>query len=212
MDLTLLELKTTNKLNGDKSLAESTLDLSSIFKGRMSDDEFIEFCVRNTDWRIEMTKEGDIIIMPPAYSETGRKNFNLTAEVAYWAKKDGTGIGFDSSTGFILPNTAKRSPDVSWISKKRWNALTDEQKDKFAQICPDFVIELRSDSDRLKVLREKMQEYIENGAQLGWLIDPQERKVYVYRPDTAVEILENPETVSGEPLLKDFELKLNEIW
>jgi Uma2 family endonuclease len=124
----------------------------------------------------------------------------------------GTGIGFDSSTGFTLPNGAKRSPDVAWVRRERWEALSEEERDRFPPLCPDFVIELRSRSDPLTPLQEKMAEYIANGAQLGWLIDPGERRLYIYRPEVTPECLEQPEQVSGEPLLPGFELDLREIW
>lgn len=125
---------------------------------------------------------------------------------------DGTGVGFDASTMFALPNGARRSPDLAWLKLSRWNALTDKERRGFAPLCPDFVIELRSHTDSLSMLQEKMEEYIANGAHLGWLIDPFEKKVYIYRPDTQVECLDNPETVSGDPFLKSFTLSLEEIW
>ena len=125
-----------------------------------------------------------------------------------WAEADGTGIGFDSSGGFRLPNKAKRSPDVAWVKRERWEALSPKERKRFAPLCPDFVVELRSETDRLNKLQDKMQEYIDNGAQLGWLIDPIEKKVHVYRPDAPVEILDNPAEVFGDPLLSGFTLKL----
>lgn len=179
---------------------------------RMSLDDFYDFCEENRDLRIERTKEGNVIIMPPAYSETGRKNFNLAVDFGIWARQDKTGIGFDSSTGFTLPNGATRSPDVSWIRLERWNALSKDKRQKFAKIAPDFVIELRSETDRLKDLQKKMREYIENGVQLGWLIDPQNKRVHIYRPKTETKVLENPKEVSGAPLLKGFVLNLQETW
>ena len=178
---------------------------------KLSDEDFFEFCQLNKDLRIERTKEGDLIIMPPTTSKTGKRNFELAVKFGSWAKRDGTGIGFDSSTGFTLPNGAERSPDVSWIRVDRWNALTDDEQDRFAPICPDFVVELRSKSDALHALKEKMVEYVENGAQLGWLIDPLEGNVYIYGPQTAVECLSQPETISGEPLLHGFVLEMKDI-
>ena len=178
---------------------------------RFSDEEFAEYCAQNPELRIEMSSEGEMIIMPPVGAEGGRRNFLLTARFGAWVEADGTGVGFDSSTGFTLPNGAKRSPDASWIQLTRWNALSDDEKEEFAPICPDFVVELRSKSDRLKTLQDKMEEYLANGAQLGWLIDPLEKKVYIYRPNEAVKILDNPSEVSGEPLLNGFTLKLNGI-
>jgi len=178
----------------------------------VSYEQFYDFCQSNPELRIEMTRKGEIIVMPPTFSETGGKNFNLIAEFAIWAKKDGTGKGFDSSTGFVLPNGAVRSPDLSWIKLERWNALTPKQREKFAHICPDFVVELRSDSDSLKKLQAKMIEYIENGASLGWLLDVKNKKVYVYHPQIETEVLNNPTEISGEPTLPGFTLNLKEIW
>jgi Uma2 family endonuclease len=179
---------------------------------QMTNEQFYEFCQANGDLRIERTANGEVIIMPPAFSDTGNRNFNIAAQLGYWTEQDGTGIGFDSSTGFTLPNGAMRSPDASWIKLERWNALTEAQKASFAPICPDFVIELRSSSDRPIKLQEKMQEYIDNGTSLGWLIDRQNRKVYIYRPNREVEILENPEAVSGNPELREFILRMTKIW
>lgn len=211
---TAAKIKTPNSKSRPKHLmvGDVAVDVTRLVRPKISDDDFFAFCRQNDELRIEMTKEGDVIIMPPTTSETGRKNFNLVVEFGFWAKTDKTGVGFDSSTGFTLPNGAKRSPDVSWIRRERWNALTDAQKNKFAPICPDFVVELRSKTDLLKDLQDKMQEYIENGAGLGWLIDAISKKIYVYRPGEAVETLDNPEKISGEPLLKNFELDLKEIW
>ncbi|MBE8969059.1 Uma2 family endonuclease [Nostocales cyanobacterium LEGE 12452] len=179
---------------------------------QMTNEQFYEFCQANGDLRIERTANGEVIIMPPAFSDTGNRNFNIAAQLGNWTEQDGTGIGFDSSAGFTLPNRAMRSPDASWIELERWNTLTDAQKASFAPICPSFVIELRSSSDRLIKLQEKMQEYIDNGASLGWLIDRQNQKVYIYRPNREVEILDNPEAVSGNPELPGFILRMGKIW
>ena len=179
---------------------------------RMSDHEFYEFCRLNEDVRIELNSDGDLVIMPPTGGTTGERNFKLTAFFARRVEADGTGVGFDSSTMFTLPNGAKRSPDVAWVAQSRWDSLSQEEKDEFPPLCPDFVIELRSPSDRLARLHEKMQEYIDNGAKLGWLIDPFERKVYVYGPDAPVECLTHPATVSGEPVLPDFNLPVARLW
>lgn len=173
-----------------------------------TDDEFCQFCARHRELRIEMTSEGQMIIMLPVGGEGSIRNFNLTTEFGIWVKQDKTGIGFDSSGGFRLPNKAKRSPDAAWVKLERWNALNEQDRRKLVPLCPDFVVELRSYTDRLKKLQEKMEEYIENGAQLGWLIDPKEKKVHIYRPGEPVEILDNPAEVSGEPLLNGFTLKL----
>ena len=179
---------------------------------RMSGHEFFEFCQLNREWRIERTREGDLLIMPPTGGRTGKRNFALTAQFGAWVEADGSGIGFDSSTGFILPNGAKRSPDLAWVRRSRWDALSAEEKEEFPPLCPDFVVELRSRSDSLKTLQEKMQEYVDNGALLGWLIDAKERKVYVYQPPAAVCCLDDPETLSGDPVLPGFVLDLRKIW
>jgi Uma2 family endonuclease len=187
------------------------LDFGSKAK-KLSDDDFFEFCRENADARIEMDANGDIEIMPPAGSETGIKNFKLTGIFWVWVEKDGSGEGFDSSTGFTLPNGAKRSPDLSWMTLEKWNSIPKAKRKKFAPVCPDFVVELRSETDALETLQAKMKEYIENGASLGWLIDAGKRKVYVYLPNAKIEILNNPKEISGEPLLKGFTLNLKEIW
>lgn len=179
---------------------------------QMTDEQFYEFCLANRDLRIERTAKGEVIIMPPAFSDTGNRNSKITAQLEVWAEQDGTGEVFDSSAGFTLPNGATRSPDASWIRSERWNALTDEQKASFAPICPDFVIELRSSSDTLSGLQAKMQEYIENGAVLGFLIDRKNTTVHVYRLGQAPEVLEKPETVNGDPELPGFVLRMAKIW
>lgn len=184
------------------------LDFGSLLK-KMDDEDFFEFCALNKDLRIEMTAEGDII---PKGGKTGNRNFNLIGKFSSWVERDKDGKCFDSSTVFRLPNGAKHSPDVSWVRLGRWNNLTEEEQEKFPPMCPDFVIESRSRTDALATLQAKMQECIENGAQLGWLIDPLERKICVYRQNTSVEILDNPQSISGEPLLKDFTLELKAIW
>lgn len=178
----------------------------------MTVQEFYEFCLANRDLRIERNANGEVIIMPPAFSDTGNRNMKISQQLANWSDQDGSGESFDSSAGFTLPNGATRSPDASWISLQRWNNLNDEQKSSFAPICPDFVIELRSSSDRLSDLQEKMQEYLSNGISLGWLIDRKNRRVYIYRPHREVEILDNPEIVKGDPELLGFELQMAKIW
>ena len=179
---------------------------------RMTDEEFFEFCMLNPELRIERSSEGDIIVMAPTGGKSGRRNARLIAFLVSWAERDGSGQVFDSSTEFILPNRAGRAPDASWVRNERWDALTQVQQEQFPPLCPDFVVELRSRTDRLDSLVEKMDEYIANGAQLGWLIDPIERKVHIYRAGEATEILDDPETVSGEPLLKGFVLDLRSLW
>lgn len=182
---------------------------------QLSDDQFFELCEINGDLCLEHhPKTGEIWIMTPAGGETGNRNFSLIVQLGIWTKRDGTGIGFDSSTGFRIEGATREpmSPDAAWIRLDRWNALTAEQQRKFPPICPDFVVELRSPSDTLKSLREKMQEWVRLGVKLGWLIDRAGRNVYVYRSDRPETCLENPQTVSGEPLLSDFQLDLREIW
>jgi Uma2 family endonuclease len=187
-----------------------TVNLPAI--AQMTLAQFYEFCQANRDLRIERTAAGEVVIMPPAFSDTGSRNFNIAVQFGSWAEQDGTGIGFDSSSGFTLPNGATRSPDVSWVKLERWNALTADQKASFAPLCPDFVIELRSASDRLSSLQDKMQEYMANGASLGMLIDRKNLRVHIYRPNQEPEILDNPETVSGEPELPGFVLRMAKIW
>jgi Uma2 family endonuclease len=179
---------------------------------KVSDEEFAELCLLNPELQFERTSEGELVIMAPTGGKTGRRNAKLTVAFGVWAEKDGTGQSFDSSTLFTLPNTAKRSPDVAWIRNDRWNALSTKEQDEFPPLCPDFVIELRSRTDSLKTLKEKMEEYISNGAELGWLIDPLDRSVHVYHAGAAPEVLENPQEVSGEPLLKGFVLDVRALW
>ncbi|MBC7930765.1 MAG: Uma2 family endonuclease [Rubrivivax sp.] len=186
------------------------LDLRPVIN--LTDDQFYELCRANGDLRFERTAEGEILIMPPTGTRTGNRNSRLTQRLANWTDGDGTGIAFDSSTAFKLPNGAVRSPDASWIRRERYDALTPEEQEKFSPICPDFVVELRSRTDGLAELQAKMEEYILGGAQLGWLIDPQEKRIYVYRPQAQVETLENPDSVAGDPVLKGFVLDLQEIW
>ena len=178
----------------------------------MNADSFFEFCQLNSHLRIERNAIGKLIIMPLIGSETGNRNAKLIQQLANWTDLDGSGIGFDSSAGFILPNGATRSPDASWISLDKWNSLSTEQKSKFAPICPDFVIELKSPSDSLELLQEKMREYIDNGASLGWLIDRSAKQVYIYTPDAEVKCLDNPSTLAGDPLLSSFVLDITKIW
>ncbi|AFY32802.1 Uma2 family endonuclease [Calothrix sp. PCC 7507] len=180
---------------------------------QMTDEQFFEFCQVNRDLRIERNKLGEISIMTPTGSETGNREFNILGQLWVWSEKDGTGICFSSSAGFTLSTGAKRSPDASWIKLERWNALSKAEQEKFAPICPDFVIELRSSSDRLSPLKEKMAEYLqEPGVQLGLLIDRKHRQVYIYRPGKPEECLDNPANVSCEPVLPGFILNLNKVW
>jgi Uma2 family endonuclease len=179
---------------------------------RLTDEQFESLCRNHPDLNLEMSAEGELIIVPPTSPESGWKNTKLITKTEIWSEKDNTGIVFDSSTMFTLPNGAKRSPDVSWMTKEKWNALSESEKRKFSRIVPDFVIELRSPSDAVNDLQAKMAEYIASGVRLGWLIDPLEQKVYVYRAGGEVEILDNPEKVSGEDVLRGFELNVRAIW
>jgi Uma2 family endonuclease len=187
-----------------------TVSLKSVID--MTDDQFFQLCQNNRELRFERNANGELIIMSPAGGETGNRNGRVNQQLFNWTDADGTGIAFDSSTGFKLPNGADRSPDASWIKLERWDALTDDEKQKFPPICPDFVIELLSPSDSLKTTQEKMKEYIDNGVRLGILINRKSRQVEIYRPGKEVEVLESPATVSGKDVLKGFVLNLGMIW
>ena len=179
---------------------------------KMSEEQFYEFCRRNADLRIERSAQGEVMIMPPTFADTGNRNNKLSYQVTRWAEENENGEVFDSSAGFTLPNGATRSPDVSWIRLDRWNALTAAQQASFAPICPDFVIELRSDSDTLKGLQEKMREYIENGVVLGLIVDRKNKNVYCYRANGSVEVLSNPQVVSCDSELPGLTLQMAKIW
>ncbi|WP_414530670.1 Uma2 family endonuclease [Nodularia chucula] len=187
-----------------------TVNLKSVIE--MTDEQFFQLCQNNRELRFERTANGDLIIMPPTGGETGNRNGRITQQLMNWTDADGTGIAFDSSTCFKLPNGADRSPDASWIKLERWDALTDEERQKFPPICPDFVIELLSPSDSLKTTQEKMTEYIDNGVRLGILINRKSRQVEIYRTGKEVEFLDSPATVSGEDVLKGFVVNLGMIW
>lgn len=179
---------------------------------RLSDTELLALCRRNPELRIERTAEEDLIVMTPVGGESSRRNARLVAALVNWADQDSTGVVYDSSGGFLLPNGAMRAPDAAWIPKSRLAGLSVEQQAGFLPLCPDFVIELKSPSDALGDLRAKMEEYRTNGTRLGWLIDPDERKVYVYRPGEDVEVLESPREISGGSELPGFVLDLRLIW
>jgi Uma2 family endonuclease len=178
----------------------------------MTEEDFFAFCQANLNLRIERTCNGEVIIMPPEGGESGRCGMDAGGSLWQWAKADGTGVAFGSSTGFTLPNGAVRSPDFAWVRRARWDTLTQEERRRFPPLCPDFVGEIRSPSDRLPDLQEKMLEYMDNGAELGWLIDPIERNVYVYRRGTQVVCLHDPEAVSADPVLPGFTLDLRELF
>ena len=190
-----------------------TVDISSLMTlPQMSEAQFYELCHRNPDLQIERNAQGEVIVMPPAFSDTGNRNNKISYQLTRWAEQDGTGECFDSSAGFTLPSGSMRSPDASWIKLERWDALTEAQQASFAPICPDFVIELRSSSDTLKSLQAKLQEYIENGVRLGLLIDRQSCTVYCYRADGSVVVITEPDSVSCDPELPDFTLQMAKIW
>ena len=179
---------------------------------RVVNDQFFEFCQANKELRIERTVQGDCEIMATTGGTTGWRNSGLTAQLYNWAEREGSGVVFDSSSGFILPNGAIRSPDVSWVKKSRLATLSPEQKQRFLPLCPDFVIELRSSSDNLIALQDKMQEYIENGTSLGWLIDTETRRILVFQPQKKLFSLEKPEVLSANEVLMGFQLDMQKIW
>jgi Uma2 family endonuclease len=178
----------------------------------MTEDQFFDLCQINSDWRMERSAEGEIVILPPTGGGSGSRNLRLAAQLSEWAVRDDTGVAFDSSTGFTLPNGAIRSPDASWALKSRLKVIAPAKKEKFLPLCPDFVVEMVSPSDPLSVARKKMEEYMANGARLGWLIDPLRKKAYVYRPGCEVERLESPQHLAGDPELAGFVLKLEPVW
>jgi Uma2 family endonuclease len=194
MNTTIITLPSTLKL---------TIDLT--------DEQFFQLCQNNRDLRFERTASGELIIMPPTGSETGNRNIDLSYQLQAWSRQNNLGLAFDSSSGFKLPNGADRSPDASWVRRDRWDALTPEEQQGFAPLCPDFVVELLSPSDSVKIAQAKMREYMENGARLGWLINRKNQRVEIYRQGQDVEILENPATLSGEDVLPGFVLDLKQI-
>ncbi len=179
---------------------------------QLTDEQFFQLCTQNRDLKFEQNGNGDLIIRQPTGGETGNRNAEITYQLQAWTRQNRRGIAFDSSTGFILPNGAKRSPDAAWIPLKKWNELTLEQQQKFLPLCPDFVIELLSPTDQLKTIQEKMREYRDHGTRLGWLINRQQKQVEIYRLDQEVEILSAPHFLSGENVLPNFELNLEPIW
>lgn len=191
-----------------------SLELPTELLLTVTDEQFEMLAATNRELRLERTAAGELIVNPPTGWETGERNFSITAQLGMWVEHNyNLGKAFESSTGFKLPNGATRSPDASWVSQAKWNALSTEQKQEtFAPVCPDFVVELRSDSDTLKPLQEKMCEYMDNGARLGWLIDPKHKRVEIYRAGEPTEVLEAPSELSGEDVLPDFVLMLHRIW
>ena len=179
---------------------------------KFTDDEFVEIVAANKDLRLELSAKGELSIMSPTGGETGNRNFEMCLDLGYWNRQNGLGKAFDSSTGFKLPNGATRSPDVSWIKIERWNALTPEQRKRFLPLCPDFVMELVSESDDLADTQAKMREYIANGLRLGWLINPKNQQVEIYRQNQEIEVLQSPTSLSGEDVLLGFILDLQPIF
>ncbi len=179
---------------------------------QMSDDEYFEFCAANDGLRIERTSDGDILIMAPTGGETGYRNTSLTGQLYVWTQRDGRGKSFDSNAEFILPDTSALSPDASWIENSRLQTLSRDRKRKFIPLCPDFVVELTSPSDRLLDVQEKMLQWMANGAQLGWLIDADRQTVFIYRPDRKPEQLTGVDAVHGEGPVSGFVLELGDIF
>ena len=186
-----------------------TLDFQSI---ELTDEQFYQLCVNNRDLHIERNANGDLVIMPPTGGETGNKNAGIVAQLWVWNNRDNLGKVFDSSTGFILPNGANRSPDASWIPLTIWDGLTEDEKQRFLPLCPDFAVELLSPSDNLAKTQEKMREYIDNGMVLGWLINPVQQQVEIYRQRKPVEVLDSPNSLSGENILPGLVLDLQPVW
>ena len=178
----------------------------------LSDEQFFQLCQANRDLRIERNANGDLVIMPPTGGNTSRRNSEVSADLVIWNRKTKLGVVFDSSGGFKLPNGAERSPDAAWVTLDRWNSLTPNQQERFIPLAPDFVIELRSPSDSLSALQKKMQEYIDNGTRLGWLLNRQDRQVEIYRPHQPKQVLQFPTTLSGEEVLPGLVLDLSAIW
>lgn len=194
------------------SQADQLIPPHLIGLNHVTHEQFWELCQEYPDLRLELTSSGELVVMPPTGLLTGKRNLDLIVQLAIWAKKDATGIGFGTDAGYTLPNGAIRGPDVSWMRREKYESIDEFDKERFAHTCPDFVVELRSPSDRLPTLINKMEEYIENGASLGWLIDPKKRRVYVFKAGEEMITLENPTVVSGDPLLPGFELQMKEIW
>ena len=178
----------------------------------ISQEQFELLATANRDLRLERSPTGELIIMPPTGGNTGRRNAKLVTYFVNWNDQTQLGEVFDSSTAFRLPNGSNKSPDVAWVSWERWQILTPEQQDSFPPLCPDFLVELRSKTDSLKSLQDKMQEYLDNGLQLGWLIDIQNQTVEVYRPQQACEVLQKPILLTGESVLRKFSVSLDFLW
>jgi Uma2 family endonuclease len=178
----------------------------------LSDDQFYQLCQNHRDLKFERTVQGELVIVTPVGGEGGSREADLIGDLVYWNRRTQLGKVFSSSTCFKLPNGADRSPDAAWVTLERWNQLTPEQQKKFPPICPDFVIELRSESDTLEPLQKKMQEYLSNGLRLGWLVNPQKRQVEIYRANQDKQVIENPKQLDGEEVLLDFVFDLSILW
>jgi len=180
---------------------------------KVTDADFERIVKANPEWKFEQTAAGELVVVPPTGGTSGRKNLSLARQFGDWVEQNlQLGEGFDSSTLFRLPNSAKRSPDAAWVERRRWDALSRKQQDGYPPLCPDFVVELRSPTDSVEELQAKMEEYMDNGARLGWLINPQERQVEIYRAGQQVEVLQSPLTLSGEDVLTGFVLDLRRIF
>ncbi len=202
----------TETLNKYNAISTIMSDPIVFHFGGLTDKQFENLCRSHPDLKFELDEKGDLIIVPPTSPDAGWKNSELIIDVGNWSRFDKTGIVFDSSTMFTLPNGAKRSPDVSWMKKEKYNSLSDDEKQTFSKIVPDFVIELRSPTDNLIPIQNKMSEYIENGVKLGWLIDPEKKTVHIYRADGEIEVFNNPKLVSGEEVLLGFSLDISRLW
>ena len=178
----------------------------------MSDEDLMRFCAANDFLRVERDANGEILVMTPAGNRTGRMNALIIAVLTTWAESDGRGYAFDSNTGFSLPDGSMRSPDAAWVKKTRWDALNAQDQDRFSHICPEFIVELRSPSDNLGELQNKMEQWVSNGVEIGWLVDPIERTVYVYRPGDSPDVHHEPTSVQGSGIMSGFELVMDRVW
>ena len=178
----------------------------------MTDEEFAKFCGEHPDLSFEMTAEGELIVMAPTFSFTGARNTEILHQLTTWAKGEGSGLCFDSSTGYVLPNGARRSPGASWVRKAAIQRLSEKNFRGYWHLCPDFVAELKSESDRLPALRKKMREWIASGAELGWLIDPEAQSVEIYRPGSEPQLLSKIDAVKGQGPVEGFVLELSPVW
>ena len=178
----------------------------------MTDEELMRFCAANDAVRVERAANGELIVMTPAGSKTSKMNLRIGRLLDEWAEEDGRGVAFDSNGGFTLPDGSMRAADAAWVNKRKWDALSDRDQRRYAPLCPDFVIELRSDSDRMPDLEAKMAEWVANGAEVAWLIDPIRRVVAIYRPGDGAEVLADPTSVQGTGPISGFELVMQRVW